>query len=397
MESVCADQHKLHPSHQFLLTKKALIREVEIPPRKLISRRSLAGAETFSDMFADSARVNEALLLKLLPYDGGDEDEDAADLYSSNHFRMYEFKVRRCTRSRSHDWTDCPFAHPGEKARRRDPRRYQYSGTVCSDFRRGGCGRGDNCEFAHGVFECWLHPARYRTEACKDGKNCRRKICFFAHSPSQLRVLPPSPPSSYQCNTNSPPLNSPAAAAVERNYRNSNHRCLLCHSISASPTSTLMGTSHISPPSSPSLSPPISPAESRSVNWISPVSHYSDRMASVESCGSSQFSFSPRDLSYKELVTELMSSLDAMNVNEASLAMKNKKNLPWVDVCFSNGDDQQQFVLSPSTPSPPGSRSRGFFTGSTDSSSKSFIGCDDKLNDNCVACPDLGWVNDLLT
>ncbi|XP_047335510.1 zinc finger CCCH domain-containing protein 2-like [Impatiens glandulifera] len=116
-------------------------------------------------------------------------DEDSGDPYSSDHFRMYEFKIRMCTRSRSHDWTDCPFAHPGEKARRRDPRRYHYSSTVCADFRRGSCNMGDNCEFSHGVFESWLHPARYRTEVCKDGKNCNRKICFFAHIPRQLRNI----------------------------------------------------------------------------------------------------------------------------------------------------------------------------------------------------------------
>lgn len=45
------------------------------------------------------------------------------EAYSSDEFRMYEFKVRRCVRTRTHDWTDCPFAHPGEKARRRDPHR----------------------------------------------------------------------------------------------------------------------------------------------------------------------------------------------------------------------------------------------------------------------------------
>ncbi|KAH7372403.1 hypothetical protein KP509_17G002100 [Ceratopteris richardii] len=95
-------------------------------------------------------------------------------------------------RGRSHDWTECPFAHPGEKARRRDPRRVHYSGTPCPDFRKGSCRRGEACEFAHGVFECWLHPARYRTQVCKDGKNCKRRVCFFAHSPEQLRILPVS-------------------------------------------------------------------------------------------------------------------------------------------------------------------------------------------------------------
>lgn len=28
----------------------------------------------------------------------------------------------------------------------------------------GCCRRGDACPFAHGVFECWLHPSRYRTQ-----------------------------------------------------------------------------------------------------------------------------------------------------------------------------------------------------------------------------------------
>ncbi|KAE8736291.1 hypothetical protein F3Y22_tig00000003pilonHSYRG00141 [Hibiscus syriacus] len=30
------------------------------------------------------------------------------DPYGDDHFRMYEFKVRKYTTSRSHDWTDCP-------------------------------------------------------------------------------------------------------------------------------------------------------------------------------------------------------------------------------------------------------------------------------------------------
>ncbi|KAL3829952.1 hypothetical protein ACJIZ3_018754 [Penstemon smallii] len=115
----------------------------------------------------------------------------SVDAHSCDHFRMFEFKVRKCTRARSHDWTECPFAHPGEKARRRDPRKFHYSGTACPDFRNGSCRKGDACEFAHGVFECWLHPARYRTQPCKDGMNCTRRVCFFAHSPDQLRVLSP--------------------------------------------------------------------------------------------------------------------------------------------------------------------------------------------------------------
>ncbi|KAJ0259365.1 Zinc finger CCCH domain-containing protein 30 [Hirschfeldia incana] len=110
-------------------------------------------------------------------------------IYSTDEFRMYSFKVRPCSRAYSHDWTECPFVHPGENARRRDPRKFHYSCVPCPDFRKGACRRGDMCEFAHGVFECWLHPAQYRTRLCKDGTGCARRVCFFAHIPEELRPL----------------------------------------------------------------------------------------------------------------------------------------------------------------------------------------------------------------
>ncbi|CAA3029895.1 zinc finger CCCH domain-containing 30-like [Olea europaea subsp. europaea] len=110
-------------------------------------------------------------------------------IYSTDEFRMFSFKVRPCSRAYSHDWTECPFVHPGENARRRDPRKYHYSCFPCPDFRKGACRRGDMCEYAHGVFECWLHPAQYRTRLCKDGTSCERRVCFFAHKPEELRPL----------------------------------------------------------------------------------------------------------------------------------------------------------------------------------------------------------------
>lgn len=64
-------------------------------------------------------------------------EPELLDEFLRDDFHMYVFKVRSCTRGRSHDWTTCPYAHPGEKARRRDPRRFQYSGTPCPDFRKG--------------------------------------------------------------------------------------------------------------------------------------------------------------------------------------------------------------------------------------------------------------------
>ncbi|XP_010453982.1 PREDICTED: zinc finger CCCH domain-containing protein 66-like [Camelina sativa] len=113
-------------------------------------------------------------------------------IYGTDEFRMYAFKIKPCSRAYSHDWTECPFVHPGENARRRDPRKYHYSCVPCPEFRKGSCSRGDTCEYAHGIFECWLHPAQYRTRLCKDETNCSRRVCFFAHKPEELRPLYPS-------------------------------------------------------------------------------------------------------------------------------------------------------------------------------------------------------------
>lgn len=110
-------------------------------------------------------------------------------IYATDEFRMFSFKVRPCSRAYSHDWTECPFVHPGENARRRDPRKFHYSCVPCPEFRKGACRRGDLCEYAHGVFECWLHPAQYRTRLCKDGIACARRVCFFAHTSEELRPL----------------------------------------------------------------------------------------------------------------------------------------------------------------------------------------------------------------
>ncbi|KAI3468159.1 hypothetical protein Pfo_024822 [Paulownia fortunei] len=203
----------------------------------------------------DSSHYENALtaLQRFLPSNGDDvvqaEDEDSddfdvpVDAFSCDNFRMFEFKVKKCARVRSHDWTECPFAHPGEKARRRDPRKYHYSGSACPDFRKGECKRGDACEYAHGVFECWLHPARYRTQPCKDGTHCRRRVCFFAHTPEQLRVLP---------YTSSP----------DASPRRPGHDSFML--IGSSPKSTLY-----SPPSSPTTgSPPVSPGGSLSLSQL---------------------------------------------------------------------------------------------------------------------------------
>jgi hypothetical protein len=132
------------------------------------------------------------------PKEGGEKKEYPVDIslpdinngiYGTDEFRMYSFKVKPCSRAYSHDWTECPFAHPGENARRRDPRKYHYTCVPCPEFKKGSCAKGDACEYAHGVFESWLHPAQYRTRLCKDEIGCSRKVCFFAHKREELRPL----------------------------------------------------------------------------------------------------------------------------------------------------------------------------------------------------------------
>jgi hypothetical protein len=44
------------------------------------------------------------------------------------------------------------------------------------------------CLYVLQVFEFWLHPQRYRTQICREGPGCKRRVCFFAHSEDELRV-----------------------------------------------------------------------------------------------------------------------------------------------------------------------------------------------------------------
>lgn len=40
----------------------------------------------------------------------------------------------------------------------------KYLTDIC--MQTGTCSRGDLCPYAHGVFECWLHPSKYKTQVC---------------------------------------------------------------------------------------------------------------------------------------------------------------------------------------------------------------------------------------
>ncbi|CAN4097229.1 unnamed protein product [Withania somnifera] len=120
----------------------------------------------------------------------GDDFHEYIDqnLYKSDEFCMYAYKIKRCPNLRSHNWTSCPFTHHGEKARRRDPRKYNYLPIPCPSYKFASCIKGDNCELCHGVFEYWLHPAKYKTHLCHAGMSCDRRVCFFAHTLNELRL-----------------------------------------------------------------------------------------------------------------------------------------------------------------------------------------------------------------
>lgn len=41
------------------------------------------------------------------------------------------------------------------------------------------------------MFETWLHPTKFCTVMCTEGTACKRKVCWFAHTPSELRAPTP--------------------------------------------------------------------------------------------------------------------------------------------------------------------------------------------------------------
>lgn len=43
----------------------------------------------------------------------------------------FPMQVAPCCKQYCHDWWACPFAHEGEKARRRDPRTHNYVAVAC--------------------------------------------------------------------------------------------------------------------------------------------------------------------------------------------------------------------------------------------------------------------------
>jgi hypothetical protein len=85
----------------------------------------------------------------------------------------------------------CPYAHPGEAARRRSLDRFDYGADLCAHARRGACcPLGDACPMAHNAWEVWLHPDKYLT---KVGAPARTAVvlntCLFHLSPAASAAL----------------------------------------------------------------------------------------------------------------------------------------------------------------------------------------------------------------
>ncbi|KAJ1416372.1 putative zinc finger CCCH domain-containing protein 2-like [Sesbania bispinosa] len=114
-------------------------------------------------------------------------------------------------------------------------------------------------------------------------------------------------------------------------------------------------------------------------------------------------------MSYKDVLTELMSSFEGMSFGDGST-----KHLPWLDVPLNceeqqqqfivsplassfSCDDQQHFILSPSTTT----QTPTSFKGKYSIASSKFFDNDNKVvsaHANGTSCPasNLGWVNELL-
>lgn len=116
------------------------------------------------------------------------ELQPGASKHQTAEFFLWTFKIEPCRADYPHNWSLCPYVHPNEKARRRDPRLFEYEPLPCPDDKKGTtCPKGELCNYTHNIYEYWCHPKRFRTQVCQLGGACNRPICFFAHTAQELR------------------------------------------------------------------------------------------------------------------------------------------------------------------------------------------------------------------
>ncbi|GAB4825892.1 Zinc finger CCCH domain-containing protein [Ancistrocladus abbreviatus] len=109
---------------------------------------------------ASAGQVDAAAAAHYLHQVGIEENHDELiSEFETDEFRMICFKIKRCHINRTKTVQSVPM--PKYKA----PCKFNYVAISWPDYRAGKCPKAELCEFTHGVFEYWLHPARYRTRS----------------------------------------------------------------------------------------------------------------------------------------------------------------------------------------------------------------------------------------
>ncbi len=80
-----------------------------------------------SASLASCKGVGSLVLLKAIP---------AGSVWGSQRMSVGLLQVLPCSKRSCHDWQQCPYAHPGEKAKRRDPRVHTYTGIACPNMKQ---------------------------------------------------------------------------------------------------------------------------------------------------------------------------------------------------------------------------------------------------------------------
>ncbi|KAJ4906716.1 Zinc finger CCCH domain-containing protein 29 [Raphanus sativus] len=137
------------------------------------------------DLLVRASRLEEEEVVKSVvtkyPADASLPDINEG-VYVTDEFRMFSFKVKPCSRAYSHDWTECPFVHPGENARRRDRGSILTLVSLVLSFVKGLVLK-EILASTRTVF------SSLGFTLLSIGHGCARKVCFFAHRREELRAV----------------------------------------------------------------------------------------------------------------------------------------------------------------------------------------------------------------
>lgn len=63
-------------------------------------------------------------------------EQAARDRAAAPRLAPPPLQVRLCPNNSVHDWSVCPWAHEGERARRRDPATHNYASIACLNMKK---------------------------------------------------------------------------------------------------------------------------------------------------------------------------------------------------------------------------------------------------------------------